>query len=109
MNNEEVAKHIWHDILQNSKIPWTWGLEFSTVKTIKCGTAFYVRATISGWVKIQQDVKGSFNIGFKPDGFGSYLTFDNLNSQEVISTIDRIVKEGVLLENIEPKEYKVAV
>lgn len=42
--NQTVAKKIWHDYLQCSTKPFSWGLDFNSVKVIEDGTAFHVQA-----------------------------------------------------------------
>ena len=50
ITNEKAAKHIWNNALQRSFQPFSWGLDFSSIKTIENGTAFHVKAA---WVHIQ--------------------------------------------------------
>lgn len=108
--NERVAKHIWHDILQCSAKPLRWGFDLRTVKTIDRGTSFMVHTKfMDGCVKIQQDNKGNFKIGVKPESFGSELTYEDIPIDNLISTIDRVVREGILTDNTKPMEYRVAV
>lgn len=40
--NQTVAKKIWHDYLQCSTKPFSWGLRFNDIKVIENGTSFYV-------------------------------------------------------------------
>lgn len=108
--NEKICKHIWNNILQCSLKPLKWGFELRTVKTIDHGTAFMVHTQfMNGWVKIQQDNKGNFKIGIKPENFGSELTYEDIPSDNLISTIDRVVREGVFTDNTTYREYRVAV
>lgn len=53
--NQSTAKKIWHDYLQCSTKPFSWGLNFNSVKVIEDGTAFHVQGMVCGWIKIQQD------------------------------------------------------
>lgn len=53
--NQTVAKKIWHDYLQCSTKPFSWGLNFNSVKVIEDGTAFHVQGMVCGWIKVQQD------------------------------------------------------
>lgn len=108
--NENVAKHIWHDILQCSRIPLKWCFDMRTVQVIENGTTFRVNAPfVRGWVKIQQETDGHFKVSIKPDTFGSELTYESVSSEKLISTIDRVLSQGILTENTEPQSYRVAV
>lgn len=108
--NELIAKMIWHDILQCSITPLKWGFDIRTVKVIDNGTAFRVNAPfVRGWVKIQQDSDRFFKVGIKPDTFGSELTYESVASDNLIPTIDRVLSKGILTENTEPHNYRVAV
>lgn len=108
--NENVAKHIWHDILQCSRIPLKWCFDLNSIQVIENGTTFRVNAPfVRGWVKIQQESDGHFKVGIKPDTFGSELTYKSVSSDKLISLIDRVLSQGILTENIEPMEYRVAV
>lgn len=108
--NENVAKYIWHDILQCSRTPLKWGFDIRTVQVIENGTTFRVNAPfVRGWVKIQQETDGHFKVGIKPDTFGSELTYESVSSEKLIPTIDRVLSQGILTENTEPHNYRVAV
>ena len=109
-NNERVAKHIWHEILQCSQTPLLWGLDPGTVKVVERGTSFKIHTKfMNGCVKIQQDNKGNFKVGIKPESFGSELTYESVSSEKLISAIDRVVREGILTDNKKHTEYYVAV
>ena len=108
--NENVARYIWHDILQCSRTPLKWGFDIRTVQVIENGTTFRVNAPfVRGWVKIQQETDGHFKVSIKPDTFGSELTYESVSSEKLISTIDRVLSQGILTENTEPQSYRVAV
>lgn len=109
--NEKIAKHIWHDILQNSIKPFTWGFEFRTVKTIDNGTAFRVNTKfIKGWVEIQQKNDDDvYDVTIKPDLLGGGLHYENITSDKLVLQIDRVLSEGVLSNNTDSHDYQVAV
>lgn len=108
--NEKIAKHIWHDILQCSTKPFTWGFEFRTVKTINNGTAFRVNTKfISGWVEIQQTDDDVYDVTVRPDFLEGGLHYEGITSDKLVLQIDRILQEGILSENTESQNYKVAV
>lgn len=50
--NQSTAKKIWHDYLQCSTKPFSWGLNFNSVKVIEDGTAFHVQGMVCGWIKM---------------------------------------------------------
>lgn len=50
--NQTVAKKIWHDYLQCSTKPFSWGLNFNSVKVIEDGTSFHVQGMVCGWIKV---------------------------------------------------------
>ena len=84
INSEKAAKYIWNNALQRSFRPFSWGLDFASVKTIEGGTAFKVKAA---WVHIQYVCKvDSFKLTIIPD-----------DKQK-----NRIVAEGLLLVNLVP-------
>lgn len=108
--NEKIAKHIWHDILQNSMKPFKWGFEFRTVKTIDNGTAFRVSTKfITGWVEIQQTDGDVYDVTIKPDLLGGGLHYEGLTSDKLVLQIDRVLSEGILSDNTDSQNYKVAV
>ena len=66
--NQTVAKKIWHDYLQCSTKPFSWGLNFNSVKVIEDGTAFHVQGMVCGWIKVQQDTSTKrYKITITPD------------------------------------------
>lgn len=108
--NEEVARHIWNDIIQHSSKPFRWGLEFRTVKTIPHGTSFRVSTDyIVGRVDITQEQQDCYTVNIKPDNFGGSLLYKYITSENLVSQIDRILTEGIIVENLEPQEYRTAV
>lgn len=112
MNNkeydEDVAKHIWHDILQCSMKPFGWGFEFNSVKTIPNGTSFRVNtAYIIGKVEIQQ--KGEcYTVSINPDNYGGLLIYEDISADNLVSTIDRVVREGIIVDNRKPQKTPIA-
>lgn len=110
-NNENIAKHIWHDILQCSMKPFKWGFEFRSVKTIDNGTAFRVSTKfISGWVEIQQKNDDDvYDVTVRPDFLEGGLHYEGITSDKLVLQIDRILQEGILSDNTDSQNYKVAV
>lgn len=65
--NQTVAKKIWHDALQCSMKPFSWGLHFNDIKVIEDGTSFYVQGKVCGWIKIQLTEDNRYDITITPD------------------------------------------
>lgn len=109
--SEKIAKHIWHDILQNSKKPFKWGFEFRTVKTIDNGTAFRVNTKfMTGWVEIQQKNDDDvYDVRIKPDFLEGGLRYEGITSDKLVLQIDRVISEGILSDNTDSHDLKVAV
>lgn len=65
--NDRIAKQIWHDALQCSMKPFSWGLHFNDIKVIENGTSFYVQGKVCGWIKIQLTEDNRYDITITPD------------------------------------------
>ena len=65
--NQTVAKKIWHDALQCSMKPFSWGLRFNDIKVIENGTSFYVQGKVCGWIKIQLTEDNRYDTTITPD------------------------------------------
>ena len=65
--NQTVAKKIWHDYLQCSTKPFSWGLRFNDIKVIENGTSFYVQGKVCGLIKIQLTDNNRYDITITPD------------------------------------------
>lgn len=109
--NDRIAREIWHNSLQNSIDPFKWKTDFLSVKSIDRGTAFKVYAPfLDGWVNIQlENDDRSFKVSIKPTTFLNELTFRNITSDKLVSTISRVLLEGVICENAIPDSIQVAV
>lgn len=97
MTNEKAAKHIWNNALQRSFQPFSWGLDFSSVKTIENGTAFHVKAA---WVHIQYMMQVDlFKVTIIPDDKQkNQIVCERLILGRLVSTIDDAVKHGSISE-----------
>ena len=96
INNEETAKYIWNNALQCSCKPFSWGLDFSSIQTIKGGTSFRVKAAL---VKIQLEKVGLFKVIIIPDDKQkSRIVCERLILGRLVSTIDDAVKQGSFSE-----------
>jgi hypothetical protein len=65
--NQSIAKKVWHDYLQCSTKPFSWGLEFKSVTAIENGTTFHLNGKVCGWIKIQQTNNNRYDITITPD------------------------------------------
>lgn len=51
--SERICRIIWHDALQQSIKPLSWGIDFSSIKVIDNGTDFmFQNHKITGKIKI---------------------------------------------------------
>lgn len=107
--NENIAKHIWHDILQNSMKPFGWCFEFNTVKAILNGTSFRVNTDyVVGVVEIQQ-TGNCYTVTIRPDNYGGSLIYEDITSDKLVSQIDGVLREGIIVDNREShKEHFAA-
>ena len=97
INNEETAQYIWNEALQRSSKPFSWGLDFSSIKTIENGTAFHVKAA---WVHIQYMMQVDlFKVTIIPDDKQkNQIVCESLIIGSLVHTIDEAVKHGSLSE-----------
>ena len=106
INNDETAQYIWNNALQRSCKPFSWGLNFDSIKTIEGGTSFRVKAAL---VKIQLEKVGLFKVIIIPDDKQkSRIVCEGLILGSLVHTIDDAVKQGVLSENYKSHE-RIAV
>ncbi len=94
--NQSTAKKIWHDYLQYSTNPLTWGLDFNSVKVIEDGTAFHVQGMVCGWIKIQQDtIDNRYKVTITPDNsMEREVVYRFVSCENIVSLIDVNVKYG---------------
>lgn len=106
INNEETAQYIWNNALQCSCKPFSWGLDFGSIKTIEGGTSFRVKAAL---VKIQLEKMGLFKVIIIPDDKQkSRIVCEGLIIGSLVHTIDEAVKQGTLYEK-EISHERIAV
>lgn len=105
----KMAKYIWK-ILQSSIIPFSWGIDFSTVSVIENGTEFHVQGfKITGKVKIQY-VHGLdlFRVDIIPDDEKEENSvFEEVYLDTLISTIDVAVEKTENYEERVAEEYPI--
>ena len=104
LTNEKAAKHIWSNALQRSVQPFSWGLDFSSVKAIKDGTAFHVKAA---WVHIQYMMKVDlFRVTIIPDDKQkNRIVYERLLLDNLVPTIDETVKHDLISDISECRKY----
>ncbi len=106
-----MAKYIWHDILQTSFIPFSWGVDFANIKVIKNGTEFHVQAfKVTGRVRVQYN-EGSdlFKVTVLPDNGAETIIREDVYFDTLISTIDELVEKVPDYEKRVAKEYNLAI
>ncbi len=93
---------IWHEALQCSLSPLTWGIDFFDLRTLydngrESGIAFHV---IGNWIQIEYNEAGNnFTITFIPDGQGKEIVRESVLLQGIVPVIDGYVRETVLYKN----------
>lgn len=94
-DDENIAKVIWHDALQNSMKPFSWGLDFSSVKVIEKGTAFYLFKS-QCWIEVHyvSNMK-LYRITLKPDNRKSEVVYDCVPLEKIVNVIDDTVSYGL--------------
>ena len=91
-NNEKTAQYIWHEALQRSSKPFSWGLDFSSIETIEGGTSFKVKTAS---VKIQLGKMGLFTVCIIPnDNQKNQIVCDGLILGSLVHAIDEAVRHG---------------
>ena len=93
---------IWHEALQCSLAPLTWGINFFDLRTlynkgVESGIAFHV---IGSWIQIEyNEVENNFAITFIPDGQETEIVRKSVLLQGIVPVIDGYVRGTVLYKN----------
>lgn len=104
--SERICRIIWHDALQKSIKPLSWGINFSSIKVIDKGTEFnFQTKTVMGQVRIQySEGTGLFNVTVRLDNNeDSPIIMKDIDLKRLVFLIDRNIKHRV------PVEHGVAV
>ena len=104
--SERICRIIWHDALQKSIKPLSWGINFSSIKVIDKGTEFnFQTQTVMGQVRIQySEDTGLFNVTVRLDNNeDSPIIMKDIDLKRLVSLIDKNIKYRV------PVEHGVAV
>lgn len=90
--NERICHIIWHDAFQRSIIPFSWGINFSSIKVIDNGTEFrFQNHKITGEVIIQYSERtGLFDVTVLPDNYeGIPVIIENVEIGMLVSVINK--------------------
>ena len=94
---------IWHEALQCSLAPLTWGIDFFDLRTlynnkgVELGIAFHV---IGNWIQIEyNNAEDNFAITFIPDGQETEIVRKSVLLQGIVPVIDGYVRETVLYKD----------
>ena len=90
--NDRIAKQIWHDALQCSMKPFSWGLHFNDIKVIENGTSFYVQGMVCGWIKVQQDTTDEYTLQEMADTLNQEGFVTSKGCSFFKSTIYKLIK-----------------
>ena len=104
--SERICRIIWHDALQKSIKPLSWGINFSSIKVIDKGTEFnFQTQTVMGQVRIQySEDTGLFNVTVRLDNNeDSPIIMKDIDLKRLVALIDKNIKHRV------PVEHGVAV
>lgn len=99
--SERICRIIWHDALQQSIKPLSWGIDFSSIKVIDKGTEFKFQAqTVMGKIRIQYSERtGLFNV--------TVIHVNDERNPVIIENVYIDMLVSVIDENIEKTEdYK---
>lgn len=90
--NERICHIIWHDAFQRFIIPFSWGINFSSIKVIDNGTEFrFQNHKITGEVIIQYSERtGLFDVTVLPDNYeGIPVIIENVEIGMLVSVINK--------------------
>ncbi len=102
--NERAAREIWSNALQRSTKPFTWGLNYNRLKTIKEGTTFRVK---NAWVQIQKKKENSFRLTIIFDSSKNRFVSEGLLLSDIVSAIDDALTHEQLFENSEYRRTEI--
>lgn len=104
--DEKIAKLIWHDSLQSSVKPFTWGLDFNSIRTIPNGTAFRTERKLKGNVSIEASSGlRYFNITIKPDNDRKPIVYKDVMLGNIVRVIDHLFTQAKTQEKPVCIEY----
>lgn len=95
MQDERVAQHIWHESLQISIKPLSWGIDLSTVQVIESGTAFRIRGKFNGLVKIlYNQQRNNYKVMIKSDFENTPIVYEDVLLNKIVSIIDQVLSKS---------------
>ena len=89
--SERICRIIWHDALQQSIKPLSWGIDFSSIKVIDKGTEFkFQTQTVMGKIRIRySEGTGLFNVTVRLDNNeDSPIIMKDIDLKRLVSLID---------------------
>lgn len=108
--NERICRVIWHDALQNSIKPFSWSIDFRSIKVIDDGTEFvFQNHKKTGKVIIQYSERtGLFNVTVIHDYDERNLVIvEDVYLDMLVSVIDENVEKTEDYENRISEEYHI--
>lgn len=102
MNDDEYwANYIWKNALQKSTLPFKWGFDYRSVKTIDKGTEFWIGAILAATIRIQHEGwSNQYQITLTPDNsIGNPIIVEDVMLQDIVSVIDESIRHYLLYEN----------
>jgi hypothetical protein len=100
--DERIAQYIWHESLQKSIKPLSWGISLSTIKVIESGTAFRIRGKFNGVVKILYNQKRNiYKVMIKSDFENKPIVYKNVLLKNLVPVIDQVITHASKYQPVE--------
>jgi hypothetical protein len=101
-----IARNIWK-VFQSSRIPLSWGIDFTKIKVLPLGTSFHVQGfKVKGNVKVEYDEgEDLYNISIAPDNHVAPIIYKGVFCDQLISLIDEAVEKTENYEERVRAEY----
>ena len=100
--DEQTAKTIWHDALQNSTKPLTWGICFKSIKAISNGTSFHVDKMKSVISIICLSGLQLYRVVILPDNSKKSIVYENVKLENIVPVIDQVITHA---SKYQPAEF----
>lgn len=109
--SERICRIIWHDALQQSIKPFSWGIDFSSIKVIDKGTEFkFQTQTVMGKIRIRySEGTGLFNVTvIHVNDERNPVIIENVYIDMLVSVIDENVEYCKNYQKRIYREYELA-